>query len=397
MTADVTAVVPLRSGVVVPLGQMRRSAAVSAVLLSLGLTTARSAVADGKAEPEETAAPPVTGLDLRVREHGPGRPWTMELANRGEDGAWVAADPRLLWFDVQVPGKKKKTTCKLPSELFPKHADARTLLLLDPGEGVEQRFDPRLFCFDAGGQWQLVPGALVTPHFGWPEKKKTVWKHGKRVEETPKQSPPFVAKPATEDGGGKSDESNGLKQLDAEPFALRSDYAEWSRTKVDADKKPPDDTPLEMTTVQGSDAEAERNATVRITLKNRSKHSVTVYFRRELVSYEVMRPDGLATCDPQPDLRAPDRQGFTHIGAGHSITVVSRLVEMCPTGTFGQPGLYLVHARFDANEAGDEWDMDAFVGRVLSHGPATVRIRTGEQPFLQKRRLYRVKVSDAKK
>jgi hypothetical protein len=376
--------------------------AISAALSGLVLAGAGPALGDEPADKpaSDSAGPDVaalrSGLELDVRERGPGRPWTMTLANRGDSGAFVSADPRLLWFEVKVPGKKKTATCRLPSELFPKRPDARTLVMLDPGEGVEQHFDPRLFCFAAKGQWQLVPGAFVTPHFGWPEKKKTVWKHGKKTTETPKQSPPFVARAPREDGT-KPDDSDGLKELEAEPFALRSDYAEWSRTKVDADRKPPDDVPLVMKTVQGSDAEAERNATVRITLKNRSKHSLRVYFRRELVSYEVMRPDGLATCDPQPDLRAPDRQGFTHIGAGGSITVVSRLVEMCPSGTFGQPGLYLVHARFDATESGDEWDLDAFTGRVLSQGPATVRIRTGEQPFLQKRRLFRVKVSDAKK
>ena len=47
----------------------------------------------------------------------------------------------------------------------------------------------------------------------------------------------------------------------------------------------------------------------------------------------------------QPDLRAPDRQAFATLGSGGKISVVSRLVELCPTGTFGQPGLYLLHAQ----------------------------------------------------
>ena len=278
---------------------------------------------------------------------------------------------------------------------MPAKRDKRTIVLLEGGEGVAQTFDPRLYCFAAGGQWQLVPGAIVTPHFGWPEKKKKkVWKNGKRVEETPKQDPPFVAGAAPAKGASQSDDETGTKELVGTPFALKSDYAEWSRTRLPEDKKAADESPFVMSLLQGSDAQAERSATVTLTLTNRSKHRQTVYFRRELVSYEVMRPDGLVTCDPQPDLRAPDRQAFATLGSGGKISVVSRLVELCPTGTFGQPGLYLLHARFDATDSGDDYGLDAFVGRVVSKSPATVRIRTGEQPFLQKRRMRRVKGSE---
>jgi len=360
-------------------------------MLLLGVAIAPPARADETPKAESAASMP--SLELDVAENGPGRPWRMALSNAGTEPATLVADPRLLWLEVKVPGKKKTSTCRLPGSLFPSRPDKRTLVVLEPGEGVAQYFDPRLYCFAAGGQWQLVPGALVTPHFGWPEKKKVVWRGGKRVEETPKQKPPFVAGTAPKKGTAKSLDDDGVKEFQAEPFALRSDYAEWSRTRLPKDREAIEKSPLALELVQGSDASAERTATVTIKLKNRSKHSLTVYFRRELVSYEVMRPDGLVTCDPQPDLRAPDRQGFTHLGPGRSISVTSRLVELCPTGTFGQPGLYLVHARFDATEAGDDWDLDAFVGRVVSPNPATIRIRTGEQPFLKKRRMRRVKAS----
>ncbi|MFO0567487.1 MAG: hypothetical protein U0263_17650 [Polyangiaceae bacterium] len=347
-------------------------------------------------KPEDKPSPP--NLTLRVSERGPGRPWSLSIENRGSAPALLAADPRLLSLDVRVPSKKQKETCRLPSELFPSRVDKRTLVMLEPGEGVEQEFDPRLFCFSAGGQWLLVPGSLVTPRFGFPEKKKTGWRNGKRVEETPKQEPPFAVLPAPDKGKSKSlDEDGGVKELTATPFALKSEYAEWSRTRIEADRKAADESPLVIRMVQGSDAQAERSATVQLTLRNRSKRSETVYFRRELVSFEVMRPDGLVTCDPEPDQRAPDRQAFAKLGPGGSITVVSRLIELCPTGTFGSPGLYLVHARYDATDSGDDYGLDAFVGRVVSRTPATVRIRTGEQPFLQKKTLSHAKVSEKRR
>jgi len=360
---------------------------------SLLLCVATLAPAGVVSAEEKAEVPTPPKLTLSVSERGPGRPWSLSIANAGSEPAVLAADPRLLSLEVLSPGKKKAETCRLPDGLFPQKADKRTLLVLEPGEGVEQHFDPRLYCFAAGGQWQLVPGAVVTPHFGWPEKKKPVWRAGKRVEETPKQSAPFAVLPAPAKGQAKHDDEGGVKELRGTPFALKSDYAEWSRTRIEADKKASEESPIVLKMVQGSDAQAERSATVQLTLRNRSKHAETVYFRRELVSFEVMRPDGLVTCDPQPDSRSPDRQAFTRLAPGGSISVVSRLVELCPTGTFGSPGLYLVHARYDATETGDEWNIDAFVGRVVSHSPATVRIRTGDQPFLQKRALTRMKLS----
>ena len=366
------------------------------LLCLASLFVASVAAAEEQAKTTD-GAPASPGLTLRVSERGPSRPWSLSIVNTGSVPAVLSADPRLLRLEVLAPSKKKAETCSLPGDLFPKRADKRTLLVLEPGEGVEQHFDPRLYCFAAGGQWQLVPGALVTPHFGWPEKKKTVWRAGKRVEQTNAQEPPFAVLRAPEKGARKPSDEGGIKELQGETFALKSDYQEWSRTRIAADRKASDESPLVLRMVQGSDAHAERTATVKLTLQNRGKRTETVYFRRELVKFEVMRPDGLMTCDPQPDTRAPDRQAFTRLRPGGSISVVSRLIELCPTGTFGSPGLYLVHARYDATEAGEEWDLDAFVGRAVSRTPATVRIRTGEQPFLQKRTLRVVKVAHGKR
>lgn len=367
---------------------MRGWAALAVLVLFASPTLGEEKNGKKVADKPAQEAKPKPKVTLTVEERGPGLPWKMTVANRGDASTKVVADPRLLWFEVRVPGKKKLAACKLPEGLFPGKADKRTQVVLDPGEGVEQSFDPRLYCFAAGGQWQLVPGAIVTPHFGWPEKKKTTWKKGKKLEEpAPKQVAPFVA----QSPDAKTDEADGsAKEMVAEPFALRSDYARWALHGINPDED--DESPIVMTTVQGSDAQAERTATVSVTLKNRSKESQTVYFRRELVKYEVMRPDGLATCDPQPDLRAPDRQAFAKLGPGGSISATSRLVELCPTGTFDKPGLYLVHARFQATETGEDFHLDSFVGEVLSRGPATVRIKTGEQPLIQKKRMRRVKV-----
>jgi hypothetical protein len=349
---------------------------------SRGLVLAAIVALAGGAHAAESA--PAPNLELQLVERGPGLPWVLTIVNRAADPVRLAADPRLLALEVEPPGKKKPELCRLPGNLFPSRSDQRTEVTLAPGEGVAHSFDPRLYCFASGGQWQLVPGAVITPRFGWKEKTKTSWKGGKRVETRVKQSPPYVAMPANADAD-EEEPPGAIKELTGQPFSLRTEYIEWSRARLVREQK--NKGPLELSILQGADARAELNATLTVRLKNTSKKSLLVYFRRELVSFEVMGPDGLITCDAQPDDRAPDRQAFRQLGPGGSTSHTSRLVELCPRGTFGRPGLYLVHARFEPNESGERFGLDAHVGQVLSEQPATIRIRTGELPFLKKRTM----------
>jgi hypothetical protein len=138
--------------------------------------------------------------------------------------------------------------------------------------------------------------------------------------------------------------------------------------------------PLTLKLVHGSDAATEMNTTAVVEV--RSKQKTMLYFRRELLSFTVHGPDGIHGCDPQPDERAPDRQAYTPLGAGQSISATSLLAELCPKYTFARPGLYLVTARLDANRDGSEFGLSAFTGRLESRREALVRIRTGDFPAL---------------
>jgi hypothetical protein len=342
------------------------------------------------------------GLRFGVVERGPGKRWLLALLNEGDSPVRVIADQRLLWFELEVPGKRtKKATCRLPGALFPSRIDHRAEIVLEPGQAIADSFDPRLYCFGVKGQTELVPGALVKPFFGWPEKKAPA-RRGK-AEQGP--TPPFVATPATVISGPNarvpaqdelcdSAESGCIKLLEGQPFGLRSEYKAWSSARLEEDDKLRENPgPIELVLTQGSDAEAERNATVTLAVKNRTKRPMAIYFRRELVSFEVVGPDGTVTCDPEPDQRAPERQAFERLARGGSLAVTSRLVELCPSGTLARPGLYLVHARFDANQRGDEFNLDAFVGRVVSLAPAAVRVKTGELPFQRAREIRPAKPS----
>jgi hypothetical protein len=133
-------------------------------------------------------------------------------------------------------------------------------------------------------------------------------------------------------------------------------------------------------------------ATVTTKIKNRSGKAMRVFFRRELLVFEVMGPNGLTTCDPQPDSRAPDRQAFSSLAPGGELSATSRLIELCPDGTFGRPGMYLIHGRFVANRDGSEFGFKAYTGTVVSEEPAVVRIRKGELPLLPSRAQQRFSV-----
>jgi len=344
-------------------------------------------------------------LEFAVVQQGPSQPWVMAIVNRGAEHARLIADPRLLSFEVSVPGKKKPVTCELPAPLRPTQAHARYGVWLEPGQGVVKVFDPRLYCFASSGQQVLVPGAIVTPKFGWPEKVKIVWKGGKKQELPVQQSEPFIAHvaPATASAGAPESEPNpepepkpgaaetgaksapeseaapssvGIKGLRAPAIALNSEYQAWSAAALPRPQK--SESPIAIDMQQGSDAPSDMYATVEITLKNKSRETQYVYFRRELLNLEVMGPGGATSCDPEPDTRAPDRQAFLQLSPGQRMSIPSRLVELCPKDTFARPGFYLVHARLEAAETGEEFGIEAYVGRVATEHPANVRIRSGE-------------------
>jgi len=404
------------------------------------------------------------GLRFEVVENGPRSGWAMALVNRGSEPLIVAADPSLLTIEVLPPPDpkpnrwakpKKPRVCRLPPELRREKVVGEFEIVLLPGEGVVEAFDPRLYCLPEQGISPFVAGARVSARFGFAPKTKVVWKGGRHEEPLPEQPPPFVAVvttpaeveareraeeakdqaeaeedkrhgrrhqrhgrhrhprhdhdgkrggppdagaaqtdagalpeatvaidaggPASSDAGVAAGDAGavaepvrGVKELVATPVELGSDYAPPPPEKHDS---------LELELVQGSDALARPNVTVTFKLTNHEKIARRIYVRRELVSFQVTGPDGTTTCDPQPDERAPDRQAYTLLNANGSISLTSRLAELCPDDTFLRPGLYVVEGQLDAFAPGTEHGFDAFVGKLASSHAVVVRVRSGPLPF----------------
>jgi hypothetical protein len=271
--------------------------------------------------------------------------------------------------------------------------DPALALKLEPGEGLVQSFDPRLYCLGKTPA-PLVEGAIITPRFGWPPKMKVSWRAGKREETQAVQNEPFVAEPIEARGslpanGGDTSERR-LKELTGTALTLGSDFASGTAAPSDA---APDPSGLVLS-IAGGDAADEGAAVATATFTNRGKKKQDLYFRRELITYEVSGPDGVFECAPEPDLRSPDRSAFQTLRPGGKISAVSRLIEMCPAHTFARPGLYLVHARFDAADDGADYGLHAFMGRLVSQKPALVRVRAGELPFTPSTSTERIRVGE---
>lgn len=350
---------------------------------------------------DETVAPPDErarlGLRLAIVDQGPDAPWLIAVVNRGTEPVRVIPDLRTLSLEITPPapepvkGKRKPAapkpvTCTLPRDLFPNEEDPALEQVLKPGEGLADSFDPRLYCLSKHGASPLTPQATVVARLGWPEKTKSVWKQGQRQQVVLEQTAPFIARrdmpegalpaapattsenPAQPTLAPRSD-ADAVKQLIATPISLGDSY-----------KKPEavvDTEPLRLVLSRGSDARTEADATITVALVSQGKKPERVFFRRELVSFEVSGPSDVFSCDPGPDARVPDRQSLVTLRPGKRISAVSRLIELCPQGAFRRPGLYLVHGRYDSTSADDSNAPSFYQGRLVSHEPVVVRIHRG--------------------
>lgn len=396
----------------------------------LGLTHSQPANAETRDESAtvsegEGLALLARDLVLELVENGPDELWTFHLSNTGSTPVALAGDPSLLWFDVTVPNRSARVTCRLPRPLWPKGLRRRSVTLLKPGERFSRRFDPRFFCFDDSRQKVLVVGAQVTPHFGWPEATQEVRSKGRRAQVTLPPSPPFVAwlpppeaveteasteAPSIEgDGdnpaaGGEQNRSSaaaqpgaaqsatvtpappadsrplwtqpteGLEQISGAAIVLAPEYAVWSAALPPA----PGDS-LRLVMRAGSDAEDERSATVTVAVENPARRSQQLMLRRELFEYHVTGPDGSLVCGPM-ELGPPDHGSFSTLPARSVRPLTVRLIELCPPRALSRPGLYEVHARLNSRWSGHAFGLDAFVGTLETPVPALVRIRSGERP-----------------
>jgi hypothetical protein len=135
------------------------------------------------------------------------------------------------------------------------------------------------------------------------------------------------------------------------------------------------ESPLVLEMVRGSRVQRGRQVTATVRLRNPTDTVVAVYLPRDLLTFQVRKPDGeTIVCEPLDSRRHPSRRSFTRIGAKQSVLLTTRLVELCPRWTFSQRGRYRIVAHAHPDRTGESFGLDAFVGELRAEEPVTVEV-----------------------
>lgn len=334
-------------------------------LMSSVLATVLAVSASALARDPDSEPP---ALRLRIFTARDPSAWKFDVENTSPGAVSIIDDVRLLRLEITEPGQAKAAFCGLPASMVPRNATGSPSKRLASRDHVVHSFDPRFYCFGERKSRLLTAGARIVPHYGWPSTERS---GRKRRRHAP--AAPFVAR------GADADRVRPIADVVGDAFVLDADSALPAPTHEVAKSATSPELRLEM--ARGSDADTARSATATVRLKNTTGHAVVAYFRRPLLTFEVQGPKGTVECKPEEEVLHPARRSFTHLGPEASTSLVTRLIEFCPLGTFASRGFYLVNAEFEADETGEDFGFHAFTGRLRADEPAPVRIRRTIQLF----------------
>lgn len=307
------------------------------------------------------------GLRIALSERAADLPWILAIRNDSPRAVELAMLPDLLRFDVGPTDGTTRVRCG-GSDL-PKKLTGDDTALLEPGQMLYYPFDPRQLCTEPD---VLSAGSQVTVTYGFETQTKKQWKGGKMVEVEIPQTEPFVAQAKSQEGQA---EIAGVKHLISSSFVLGATYpldAVTVDNPATEGSLPRPPLTLKVSNL-GTTSNPERGEIVS-TVSNVSDRSITLLLRRENLTFEVVGQWSSTTCTMDPDDRAPDPAGFSTLAPGQSSTMVTRLAEACPPGTWRYPGGYTISAKFTSTVSGGEYGMNAYVGEFYSQRPATLFI-----------------------
>lgn len=342
----------------------------------------------GKA-PEKTPLP----VKISITAPTPDPPWTMRVENSGEHPIRIAADVRLLSFELDwttVSGGPQTQTlkCAAPSGLRPSKFPKARELYLKPGEAFQQDFDPRLYCFGFTGD-ALTNATVVHPHYGF---NTPSWSASKG---------PFVAQ-----GIDEPAEYAARTSIDADPIQLayalvappppppKEEKDPFAHLRVPPPPPEPEYFFLDknrarfvVTVDRFSDVNAPRDIMVNVHLKNDGTHDMIAALRGRMISFvvEQLGRDGKSMhttdCAGENQTHPISAEMIRGLSGGQSVTIPLLVAEVCPPMTFEKPGLYRVTPRLDTSVSGEAADLDAYIGRAFTRDAVLVRVATGREAF----------------
>lgn len=335
----------------------------------------------------------------------------MMLTNDGPAPVRILADARLLWFEVitapepPAPGKKppkaqafprgKIPICRPPVELRPQYEFEQRALILKPGERYSEDFDPMLLCGAGQLMAGLKPGAVIYPHYGYPDPPNKP--HLRKKSDKP-ELPPL---PHVLDSIAEPRAVLPARSLEG-PVLVLSSYQPPPETQPtepipekpteifkEVDKKTTPTSPVDeraprlvLKTIPFADAQARASASVTVTLRNDGLRPAILHFRNDNVSFTVVTPTGETVRCSQADMtRGAVRDFFETLAPGKERSVTVQLQEFCPGEIFDRPGVYHVQAFVDMHQSGDAFRLPALVTRTRADQAIRLRIRTGTLPY----------------
>ena len=393
-----------------------------ALVAALGLTAQAHEPGD-----ENKPDPP---LAMRVIAPSAKGTWLLRIDNIGDEPARIAADVRLLTFEVRVPVENLKrpnqhgytrtaTVCDGPKAFglensFPGGRE----LVLEPGTSYVEEFDPQLICFGKDAEL-LVPGARVTPRYGFATQSAWVKtgpaapfvadaaKRPRRFRPlrrlpgatfTLSHSPPVVFGPPPPDGGpganasgpgGKAPDGKGDPAAEGPPSEHEGEWgkpgperpkppsaeeATRHRPRVPQApvKRPPPDelgARMTLTTTHYDDAQRATDVQLSVQAHNTGERPVFVALRPRMLDFVVRGPDGVVRCRRTSQRHLVPRDLFRTLHHGKHVHMDVLLAEVCPQGTFDRPGLYRAMPILHADANGQQYGLQALTGVVSVSDP----------------------------
>lgn len=383
------------------------SAAIGAALL------ATMSAAPAAAAPPAPAAPSLPPTPARLWLIAPTAtgPWTMRIDNTGEQPIRIAADLRLLSFEIDTHTKgKRPLTCSVPRALRPSSFPEKRALLLAPGKSYIETFDPHLFCFGKLAE-ALRGSVIVRTRYGWDPPPK--WSRKPPTAPFVAEGvayPPTIA-PLRELGAPTFilsyattvDDTKGAEQPTGSP-APSADVNEHEHHHGQAREgrggsqhehgrtaEPNDENKgivdenaakLDLATAPYSDAHSARDVRIAATVTNTGHRPATVALRPRMLGFHVVGPDGATQdCAPASPSQTMPRDMFRELKPGASTSLDVLVVEQCPELHFDRPGLYHVMTKLSALESGERFGLDVWTGTAVAPEPTLVRVATGSEPF----------------
>jgi hypothetical protein len=359
-------------------------------------------------------------------------PWRLRVENTGSAPVRLIADARLVTMDVEATAQEEDDAqaaaasadphnagamqngsaarkarrkkgplvvhCRLPAEMRPVDEDDGRALVVPPGRAYAETFDVRAICFGAALD-TLVPGAKVTPHYGWPSRTKTAKSatraHGKEGFSGPAVVGPVDSASVTASAGAVA----SVAELDApsltlaappilDPNMVRPPMPDEDRDGDGVVDNPPKidrHHHLVLSLPRYVDHESRVDIPAPLTLTNEGDRPRAVFYRASRVRYEVTPPVGERVgCGAPPD-ETPLREFYTHLRPGQSSHLAMVVSAVCDVDVFARAGVYEVIAHLDESGlAGAQDTLGAFAG-VLSTKPMLVRVRRESRHYEEPR------------